>query len=52
MKDQLNAMKDSHKGQKCLLLANGPSLNKVPNLGEFAANFDVVNARCDDPYAS
>ena len=33
-------MRDSHKGEKCVLIANGPSLNKIR--WDWQDNFDVV----------
>ena len=37
---KISALKDSHKGETCVLIANGPSLNKMR--WDWQENFNVV----------
>ena len=39
-KGKITAIKDSHKGETCVLIANGPSLNKIR--WDWQDNFNVV----------
>ena len=39
-KAKISSMSDSHKGEKCVLVANGPSLNKIR--WDWQDNFNVV----------
>ena len=39
-KSKIHAIKDSHKGETCVLIANGPSLNKIR--WDWQDNFNVV----------
>lgn len=39
-KAKIRSMSDSHKGEKCVLVANGPSLNKIR--WDWQDNFNVV----------
>lgn len=39
-KAKITSMRDSHNGEKCVLIANGPSLNKIR--WDWQDNFNVV----------